>query len=65
LSGKVSKKVFKISEFEIAPGAEKHFSKNQRFQDFTTRKHYPGSHRLAILVNGQEQANGTFEVVSE
>ena len=65
LSGKISKKVFKISEFEIAPGEEKHFSKNQRFQDFTTRKHYPGSHRLAILVNGQEQANGTFEVVSK
>lgn len=65
LSGKISKKVFKISEFEIAPGEEKHFSKNQRFQDFTTRKHYPGSHRLAILVNGQEQANGTFEVVGE
>lgn len=62
LSGKISRKVFKISEFEMAAGEERQFSKNQRFQDFTTRKHYPGEHQLSILVNGQELANGTFDV---
>ncbi|PHN03534.1 DNA alkylation repair protein [Flavilitoribacter nigricans] len=62
LSGKISKKVFKISEFELAAGATKEFSKQQRFQDFTTRKHYPGPHSLSILVNGQEQISGSFTV---
>lgn len=63
LSGKISRKVFKISEFEIAAGEERLFSKDQRFEDFTTRKHYPGSHRLGILMNGREMAKGEFEVV--
>lgn len=62
LSGKISKKVFKVSEFELGPGVEKQFSKNQRFQDFTTRKHYAGPHRLGILVNGREIVSGVFEV---
>lgn len=62
LSGKISKKVFKISEFELGAGEEKNFSKNQRFQDFTTRKHYPGPHRLGILVNGREMIGGVFVV---
>jgi outer membrane usher protein FimD/PapC len=63
LSGKISRKVFKISEFNLAAGEEKGFAKNQRFQDFTTRKHYPGPHRIDILVNGRRLVSGDFEVV--
>lgn len=61
-SGKISHKVFKISEFSLAPGEEKHFTKNQRFQDFTTRKHYPGEHLISILVNGRVMDTGQFDL---
>lgn len=62
LSGKISRKVFKVSEFELAASEQRSFTKNQRFQDFTTRKHFPGAHRIAILVNGGELAAGNFLV---
>lgn len=61
-TGKISKKVFKIKELSLAPGQVESFSKYQRFQDFTTRKHYVGAHRIGILVNGQERAETEFSV---
>ena len=64
LSGKISRKVFKISELEIAARQSLVYDKNQRFQDFTTRKHFPGPHRLEILLNGQSTASADFEVFS-
>lgn len=63
-TGKISRKVFKIKELSLAAGQEESFSKYQRFQDFTTRKHYPGAHRIGILVNGQERAGMEFAVKS-
>ncbi len=62
-TGKVSRKVFKIKEFTAQPGETVVFQKRQRFTDFTTRKHYPGSHRIGILVNGNELAARGFEVL--
>lgn len=62
LSGKISSKVFKIREMELTPGQSESIIRSQRFQDFTTRKHYPGTHRLRILVNGKSLAEGEFEV---
>jgi 3-methyladenine DNA glycosylase AlkC len=64
-TGKVSRKVFQIKEFLLAPGAEVRFSRAQRFQDFTTRKHYPGPHRLEIVVNGRVLVEAGFEVVGK
>ena len=62
LSGKISHKVFKISEFNLAAGEERYFTKNQRFQDFTTRQHYPGEHLISIVVNGCVVISGRFDV---
>ncbi|MBV6443293.1 MAG: putative protein YhaZ [Saprospiraceae bacterium] len=62
LSGKISSKVFKIREFGLTPGRSEYIVRSQSFQDFTTRKHYPGPHRLRILVNGKAVAEGEFEV---
>jgi len=60
-SGKTSRKIFKISENHYRPG-EHFFSRKHSFADMSTRKHYPGKHRLSILVNGEEKASVTFEV---
>jgi len=62
-TGKISRKIFKISELQLLRQQEIFFEKHQRFQDFTTRKHYPGSHRIAILLNGKVGAEMDFEVV--
>ncbi len=63
LSGKTSYKVFKIKELNLEPGALIDLARHQSFQDFTTRKHYVGLHKLRILVNGTELAAAEFEVI--
>jgi 3-methyladenine DNA glycosylase AlkC len=54
-NGKQSKKVFQLSSKHFSPG-EIPFKRTHRFKDFTTRKHYPGEHILAISINGIEKA---------
>lgn len=61
-TGKTARKVFKITELQLPAGARVVFEKQQRFQNFTTRTHYPGPHRLDILVNGSALAGQGFEV---
>ncbi len=60
--GKTSRKVFKLTELDPLAKKEYLLRGRQRFTDFTTRKHYPGTHRLAIIVNGRERAFCTFEL---
>jgi len=62
LSGKTSVKVFKIKELKLHPDQPERIARHQRFQDFTTRKHYPGLHRLRILMNGKTMTEQEFEV---
>jgi 3-methyladenine DNA glycosylase AlkC len=60
-SGKRSPKVFQIKEADLAPGrhaVERKLSLVER----STRKHYPGEHGIAIVVNGVEKAAGNFEL---
>lgn len=59
-SGGTSEKVFKWKELELAPGASLRLEKRQTFRDFTTRKHYPGKHRVEVQVNGERMAEGVF-----
>ncbi|MBB1286111.1 DNA alkylation repair protein [Flavisolibacter sp. BT320] len=59
-NGKQSRKIFQITEKIFQPTQTYVFKKEQRFQDFTTRKHYPGEHKLAIVLNGQEVASSDF-----
>ncbi len=60
--GKISKKVFQIIEKEYAPGRHK-ISRKQSFIDMTTRKHYPGKHQIAIMVNGVEKSLISFDLM--
>ncbi|HEV7333472.1 MAG TPA: DNA alkylation repair protein [Flavisolibacter sp.] len=64
-NGKQSRKIFQITEKIFQPAQTYVFKKEQRFQDFTTRKHYPGEHKLAIVVNGQEMAEKEFVLLAE
>jgi hypothetical protein len=59
--GKQSRKVFKQTENEYAPGTYT-FQRRHSFADMSTRKHYPGTHRLEIIVNGETKASAPFEV---
>jgi 3-methyladenine DNA glycosylase AlkC len=61
--GKSSRKVFKISEKDIAAGSRISMASRQSFADMTTRKHYEGKHKLELLVNGATKADALFVVV--
>jgi hypothetical protein len=60
-NGKLSKKVFKITENTYKPGKHS-FSRKQTFADMSTRKHYPGEHRISIIINGEEKAKISFQL---
>lgn len=62
LSGKASCKVFRIKELTLAAGASDTIKRHQRFQDLTIRKHYPGTHNLKIILNGNTIAETIFQV---
>ena len=53
--GQTSRKVFKIAERDLIAGTPVTFERSHRFRDFTTRTHYPGKHRIAVVVNGVER----------
>lgn len=61
-TGVLLPKVFKLKELSLKPGESVFISKKQSFQDFTTRKHFPGKHRLEILVNGMVAKRVEFGV---
>jgi 3-methyladenine DNA glycosylase AlkC len=61
-SGNNSRKLFKITE-KVYPKASKTvISKRISFKDLTTRKHYSGKHKIAIVINGNELADKEFLV---
>jgi 3-methyladenine DNA glycosylase AlkC len=61
-TGALSPKVFKLKELILSPGQEVVISKNQKLVNFTTRKHYPGKHKLSIQVNGKIWTTGEFSL---
>ncbi len=62
-SGATSEKVFKWKELDLAAGETVTLEKRQTIRDFTTRKHYPGTHRIEVQVNGARIAEGGFGLV--
>jgi 3-methyladenine DNA glycosylase AlkC len=60
-SGKPSRKIFQINEVETEPGVCV-VTRTLSFADLSTRKHYPGAHQIAIIVNGVEKASISFEL---
>ncbi len=62
-SGKTNPKVFKLKAVDLAPRARVRLAKTVSLREMTTRKHYPGTHRVEILVNGRAYQVGAFTVV--
>jgi len=63
-SGKTTRKVFKLSERSVSPGSLA-YARKQSLRDMTTRKHYPGMHRVTLIINGREAASAAFELLRE
>lgn len=61
-NGQHSKKIFKISDSNLKPGEERLITKQHRFADLTTRKHYPGKHAVSAVINGKENAKCQFDL---
>ncbi|MEO3946367.1 DNA alkylation repair protein [Gorillibacterium sp. CAU 1737] len=56
-NGKPSRKLFLLSDRTAAGDAHVSGKRAHSFADLTTRKHYPGLHRIVLLLNGQEIAH--------
>lgn len=62
-NGKLSRKVFVISEKVYTPGASANIERKQAFKIITTRKLYPGLHQVALIINGEEQKKYDFHLL--
>ncbi|WP_025682100.1 hypothetical protein [Paenibacillus maysiensis] len=60
--GQVSRKLFLLSDKNVPGGTLLTGTRTYRFADLTTRRHYPGAHRITLLVNGQEAASTEVEL---
>lgn len=61
-SGEYSRKVFKLAEFDLPARGRVSLKKSQRFQDFTTRIHYSGAHRIEMFINGVSLGTADFHL---
>lgn len=55
-TGKDYRKLFKLSEKTADGGSLQEGGRSFSYADLSTRRHYPGVHRLALVVNGREMA---------
>jgi len=62
-NGKRNRKIFQISEILFKKNQKKSYVKKHSFEDLSTRKHYPGSHSITLIVNGVERGTLDFELI--
>lgn len=60
--GRTGRKIFKISERDLAPGRHP-MTRRQAFRDLSTRRHYPGRHRVTLRVNGVDRGGFDLELL--
>lgn len=58
----LSKKVFKISEREMAAGETISIERKQSFKPITTRVFYKGTQQVSLIINGSESIKLSFEL---
>lgn len=62
-NGSANRKLFKITENTYQADEVVNYSRTLRFHDLTTRKHYAGTHKITIVVNGKEYAETTIDLL--
>jgi 3-methyladenine DNA glycosylase AlkC len=62
-SGGTSPRVFTLKAAALGPGESLTVRKKISLAQLTTRKHYPGTHRVDVVVNGHARKLGSFELV--
>lgn len=63
-SGALRQKVFKLKRLTLVANGSAAVEGRVSFAQMTTRRHYPGRHRIEVLVNGVAHPLGEFEVRS-
>lgn len=58
--GRTTPKVFKLSTRVLLPGAAVALSRRHAIRPITTRRYYPGEHRVEVQVNGTLLGGGVF-----
>ncbi len=61
--GGTNAKVFKLAVVDLAPGEHVELRKTISLAALSTRRHYPGQHRVELQLNGQAKPLGAFIVV--
>lgn len=61
-NGRPAPKTFKLKAVELAPAASVRLEKRVSLAELTTRRHYPGVHRVEALCNGVAFEVGSFEL---
>jgi 3-methyladenine DNA glycosylase AlkC len=56
-------KTFKLRALRLAPGERAPLGKRIALKQLTTRRHYPGVHRVEALLNGRRLALGKFRLL--
>lgn len=54
--GQISRKLFLLSDKTVSGGTILTGKRMHRWSDLTTRRHYPGEHRIVLILNGCEAA---------
>lgn len=62
-NGKLSAKIFQIGTYVLNSNEVFKVNKKHAFINLTTRKHYTGTHKIAVVVNGKELGFLDFELV--
>lgn len=61
-NGRTNAKVFKWKNLKLRPGQKVEITKSHAFKAVSTRRHYAGTHKIEVLVNGRARANAEFEL---
>ena len=60
--GRISRKSFFLTDKTVSGGTHIAGTRIHNWSDMTTRRHYPGVHRIVLLVNGQEVAHTVLKL---
>lgn len=62
-NGKTTPKVFKLTKKTINPGQSIYIKKSHAFKIISTRKYYPGTHKILLQINGKNYGDSGFELL--